>query len=496
MHRSIIAAVLTALLVGCNSSDSNTDTFSKTGIEPNTPVNRSCPANMQCGLLPVPKSYANDNGEKVDIFYAVHKAIDADKRIGILLLNFGGPGGEAVWGASNMVDYYLPQEILERFDIVGLDPRGTGGSAFAPELTDCAVAQNNGSGNCDSTYAQIAPYLGSNTIVKDIDQLRIFLGEDKLNFLGYSYGTRLGSLYANTFPQKVRALVLDSPMPPATGNYTDLRLGNTVGHDLVANYRLEFNAARKYQYENIISSVIYNDYYFASDGESLYPGDAQTLLSATISREHTGDWKEIKDGLFTLLDEDTASQLRTDLYYVSSSSETTNAQLRSSALFKAVVCTDESNALSASDVAARQYSFENASALYGLINFYITDMCADWPIQRDPIAMIENMEQRLAGQQILVIGGKYDPATPYHWAEEMVSSFGNLGSLITVDKLVNHGFSFNDMNCIDQKTTQYLLDPATKVESLTCANTQQVKTSFSAKSKPAHPTQKALTGTY
>ncbi|WP_028863438.1 alpha/beta fold hydrolase [Psychromonas aquimarina] len=494
MHRSIIVAALTALLFGCNSSDSNTNTFSST-LSPTVVNSSDCPANMQCGLLPVPKSYTDNNGETIDIYYAVHKALDSDNRIGILVLNFGGPGGESVNSTSSMVQNYLPQEILERFDIVGIDPRGTGKSAYSQALTDCAVAQSIGTGNCDAVYTATAPYLGSNSIVKDIDQLRSFLGEEKLNFLGYSYGTRLGSLYANIFPENVRAIVLDSPMPPATGNYVDLQLGNTAGNDLVADYRLGFDSTRKLQYENIITTTFNNIYYHASDGFALSIPDAVSTLYLTVSREHSGYWQAIQSGLFDLLDNDYVSLLNWQLASIGTSEDDADS-LRSQALFKAVVCTDESQPLSRDDIVATQSSFESTSTLYGLVSYYSSFLCADWSDQRDPIAAVENMEHVLAGQQILIIGGKYDPATPYQWTEEMVNSFGNSASLITVDQLVSHAFSYTDISCVDAKATQYLLDPDTKIENTSCSGTPQNQTFMRALSKPVHPARKNPQGTY
>lgn len=497
MYRSILAFSLTAMLLGCGGEDSSTDTYS---AATSTPLTLDCPSNMECGLLAVPKNYANDNGEKVNIYYGIHRALDSDNRIGILVLNFGGPGGEAVKGTANMVAYHLPADILEHFDIVGLDPRGAGKSAFAKELTDCAVAQNRGYGNCDKTYAEVAPYLGSNTIVKDIDQLRSFLGEDKLNFLGYSYGTRLGSLYANTFPENVRAIVLDSPMPPVTGNYIDLQLGNTAGYDLITDYRLEFNRSRKSQYEYIANTLTYSNSYLGSDGSILSRNNALSALYLTVSREKTGYWQAIKSGIFELLDNDSAARLKTQINSIIKPA-TTNDDLRFDALFKAVVCTDESQPLSAVEISATQASFTNASALFGLPQFLNSYLCADWKVQRDPIANVENMEQVLTGQQILIIAGKYDPATPYQWANAMADSFANLATLISVDQLVSHGFSYTDLACVDNKTTQYLLDPTIKIADTECSGTPQTRGSFlttpyKRENEIIHPARRAPQGSY
>jgi len=111
------------------------------------------------------------------------------------------------------------------------------------ELTECAINsdKNDNEDACNDTFKKVAPFMGSNTIVKDMDVLREVLGQEKLNFLAYSYGTRLGSLYSNEFPNNIRSLILDSAVSPEQTNFLQWLQDQPAGRDLIAKHRLEEN---------------------------------------------------------------------------------------------------------------------------------------------------------------------------------------------------------------------------------------------------------------
>ncbi|WP_022940369.1 alpha/beta fold hydrolase [Psychromonas hadalis] len=498
MYRSILALSLSTILFGCGGGGGGGDSYSATDSTDKEGsqwerIIPACPDNMFCKMLTVPKDYYQADAETVEVHYAIHKASDTDNRIGILMVNFGGPGGEAVQGASRMITHDFPDEILQHFDIVALDPRGTGKSAFATELTDCAIALAATTGNCDDTLTQVAPYMGSNTIVKDMNELRKALGEETISFFSYSYGTRLGSLYAKYFPENVRAMVLDSPMPPVSDNFIDLKKASTAGNDLIANYRLDFNPQQKQSYEAVISHFYNANEYTANDGSHLSMANISTTLTHTVSREAWGDWAEIKNELITLLDDDKAEPLINKLNSMSSS-EYTADDLRFNQVFTAVVCTDESIGLTQSEINASLPEFEQQSMLYGAYMWKYSAMCANWQPKRDPIDHVKSMQDILSGQQILIIGGQYDTATPYQWTTEMANSFGDLATVITVKNLVSHAFSYTNIRCVDQYTTGYLLDPTVKIADASCdinTNKQRKMTKIFN-----HPAQQNPPGTF
>jgi pimeloyl-ACP methyl ester carboxylesterase len=367
MYRLISGFAVSLLLAGCGGGDGGSD-FSKTA----TDAQRTCPSNMECGFLSVPKDYSNLNDGKIDVYYGVRRANIQSQRLGILVFNFGGPGASAVNGAGFMAANRLPNDILNRFDIVGMDPRGSGRSEYAEELTKCA-----GDGNCDNEYATFSQYVGSNSVVKDLDQLRQKFGDDKLNFIGYSYGTRLGSLYAQQFPEHVRAIVLDSSMSPNTENYLELRLGNTKGFDTVASYRLE-NTSRMSKFETVVDTVSNFRDYQDKEGRWFSKMESDSTLNRLVSRQSDKGWDSISTELFKFLDDDDVIDLQVALYrpIPRMSKKLSSDQLRSDALFGAVICTDELSPISTNEVL--RSDFMNVSKLFGHFQYeQNASLCAD-----------------------------------------------------------------------------------------------------------------------
>ncbi|QUJ68108.1 alpha/beta fold hydrolase [Photobacterium sp. GJ3] len=490
MNKFALSALGCLVLTGCGGDGGNNNNFAARQQF----IMENCPYNMTCDYLSVPKDYSQPNGEMVDVFYGVHPARNPNERIGALLMNFGGPGAEAVQSAAYMAENLFPAEILDRFDIVGIDPRGAGLSVFADSLTQCAVAEYNETGSCDNTYRQVAPFLGSNSVVNDIDRLREKLGDEKLTFLGYSYGTRLGALYAHTYPDRVRAIVLDSPMSPSLANNVEIRVGNSAGYEKIASYRLDYqwNPDRERRYLTVMEDAMTNGNYIARD-MNLEVSDVVQAMHATVARESSSDWSDVSFSLQSLLDDDYAYSLSWDLQWQRNvnQGEVTADDLRGNALFRAVVCTDERTPLSDNRIHASEYRYSDASALYGRLTFAETaGLCLGWSAQRDPIADMSDLGQKLNGQQILVIGGQYDPATPYVWAEEMVQALGTSASFLTMNDYVDHAFSYNNFNCIDQATTDYLIRPESKVMDRTCSPSSWYSDRFGKKLRIPHPVDK------
>ncbi|XUK62788.1 Carboxylesterase A [Plantibacter sp. RU18] len=191
-------------------------------------------APVECAWLDVPLDYADPQGEKASV--AVSRVAARGESIGPLVFNPGGPGSTGVVGAIALGIGFADSRIGESFDLIGFDPRGVGATtpavdcysasgttrgdelfplvAMRPALTEedtralverCA----DGSGGMGSLA-----HIGTRTTAKDMDVLRAALGEKKLSFLGQSYGTRLGAVYAEEFPQHVRAMVLDGAFDP------------------------------------------------------------------------------------------------------------------------------------------------------------------------------------------------------------------------------------------------------------------------------------------
>jgi pimeloyl-ACP methyl ester carboxylesterase len=190
-----------------------------------------CGGGFQCATLHVPVDWSRPTGEQMGIAMARLPATDPASRLGSLVVNYGGPGAG---GVSSLRQTYgrLPAELRARFDIVTFDPRGTGASrpidcvddsmldlaAGLPAIPDteqalaayeqysAAFAQG-----CAERMGAYAGQVGTRNVARDVEAIRIALGEPKLNYLGYSYGSILGEAYAQMYPGNLRSMVLDGP---------------------------------------------------------------------------------------------------------------------------------------------------------------------------------------------------------------------------------------------------------------------------------------------
>ncbi|MFJ4910443.1 alpha/beta fold hydrolase [Streptomyces sp. NPDC093249] len=191
----------------------------------------------ECATVQVPVDWSKPDGPKVGIFVARHRATDPARRIGVLMSNPGGPGApgadDAMY-ADDPISGYTP-DMLQRFDMVGFDPRGVGRSQSAScdesligsiparprdaaEFERMRVLNGQLADSCLRRTGPLAAHMDGETVARDMDAIRAALGESRISFIGHSYGTFLGERYARLFPGRLRALALDSAMDPDRSN--------------------------------------------------------------------------------------------------------------------------------------------------------------------------------------------------------------------------------------------------------------------------------------
>ncbi|WP_086793410.1 alpha/beta hydrolase [Streptomyces thermovulgaris] len=193
---------------------------------------------LQCGTVEVPLDHANPSGRRITLALS-RIPHTAKTHQGPLLVNPGGPGGSGL-SLAGIVASSLPKEVAAQYDIIGFDPRGVGESYptldcrpghFKPVRPDSvpsttALEQTNltrvrdFAAACGRKYASVLPYMGTVDSAADMEVIRQALGAEKISYLGYSYGTYLGAVYAKLHPERVRRLVLDSVVDP-TGVWHD-----------------------------------------------------------------------------------------------------------------------------------------------------------------------------------------------------------------------------------------------------------------------------------
>ncbi len=255
-HGGLAALVTIALVAGCDatvpSSSPTAPSPVTTTSSPTTGPSASpsaaavavppahwsdCGNGFQCADIRVPSDYGNTSAGYLNVSLLRLPATEPKDRIGSLLVNPGGPGGsgvEFVRAAGESGQF--PTSLRKRFDIVGFDPRGVNASTEircidnldpqalldpspddATELEELVDAARDYAGECAKRNDTTLPYLSTDAVVQDLDVIRQAVGDEKLTYLGFSYGTLIGSLYADRYPDRVRAMVLDGAMDPSMG---------------------------------------------------------------------------------------------------------------------------------------------------------------------------------------------------------------------------------------------------------------------------------------
>jgi pimeloyl-ACP methyl ester carboxylesterase len=188
---------------------------------------------QQCAQLSVPLDYRKPHGRQITVTVSRIPATDPGSRRGILLSNPGGPGGSGL-DLPSMLAQALPAEVQAAYDLIGFDPRGVGAStpiscgldpATPAELilpypaTDGSIDRNvafakSAAASCAAVSGDLLPHITTANTARDMDRIRAALGEGKLSYLGYSYGSYLGAVYTSLFPQRSDRIILDSAVDP------------------------------------------------------------------------------------------------------------------------------------------------------------------------------------------------------------------------------------------------------------------------------------------
>ncbi|MFI8277736.1 alpha/beta fold hydrolase [Streptomyces sp. NPDC085929] len=189
------------------------------------------PVDYECATLKVPLDYQHPEGRTLDLAISRMKSENPAKRRGVLLFNPGGPGAKGLMRPMGL-NAKMPKDVRERYDLIGFDPRGVGesspitcgglsqaeqgiGGAYRPETFPSDVAWARGiADKCREKSGDVIPYITTRNTARDLDVIRAALGERKISYLSYSYGTYLGAVYSQMFPQRTDRFVLDSGVDP------------------------------------------------------------------------------------------------------------------------------------------------------------------------------------------------------------------------------------------------------------------------------------------
>ena len=439
------AAVLALGLSGCTTSpgDAPIHWGSCAGIADPTssglPVSRLDRIDMGCATLPVPLDPDSADGEQIDVqLVRVHQSGARDGRTPLLLIA-GGPGQSGVDLAS-WAPGMLPESLLDRFDLIGFDPRGVGRShpITCPQAgTQPLTSPNFGSDagyertaqlvrgfadRCAAALGRDAALFNTAATAADIDRIRIALGVEQLTYIGWSYGAKLGAEYARQNPSRVRAAVLDAPTDPTT---TWLQTVEQQAAALEASFD-DFAAwcatspscpaigdARA-----LVADVLAKAEH--SPIPSGRPGDAEPTTSvqvvdAVISAMYdTVRWPDLANGMLEA-DRGDSGTLR-DL---ADAARGTDPHSGDAAFV--INCNDSAEGPADDEIRAAGATFVRRFPLFGRSISWQLFGCAFWTAHR------HTLQPPTAATQhpLLVVGTRNDPATPYNGAQSMAASLGN-----------------------------------------------------------------------
>jgi pimeloyl-ACP methyl ester carboxylesterase len=442
---------------------------------------QSCDKGFSCTTFQVPIDYNNLDGGIFTLQVLIHPASGTSTKLGDLFVNPGGPGGSGVDYAYN-ADTIVSKVIEDNYDIVGFDPRGvnlsqpvrclsdsqednylqSGGSVQTPaDLTQAEAQAEMFANDCwKKIGANLAHYSTLET-AKDMDILRALLHQPKLDYLGKSYGTYLGTLYAALFPQNVGRMVLDGAVDPNIS----INQQNEVqaqGFDTALNSFIASNP----QYsttaiENLLAKARKSPLPTASK-RPLTEALTITALASALYDPASG-WPELKSALYAAMTKNDGTKLLAladdydqrlpNGHYASNQNDI--SQITS--------CLDFPDPRTISQMQQDATDYATKAPVFGPYLAYAGLACHYWRVPPTPTPPLTSIKSA----PVLVIGTTRDPATPYAWAQALNKDLVN-STLITLNG-DGHTGANRGSSCVDDAVNTYLLSGTTPVGNLYCA---------------------------
>ncbi|WP_327105541.1 alpha/beta hydrolase [Nonomuraea glycinis] len=448
------------------------------------PPARQDPA-VRCGKLAVPLDYGAPDGEKIDLALIKIAATDKKRRIGSLLFNFGGPGGSGVDTLDQAAKSL--STLRARYDLVSFDPRGVerssgvrcGGPADLDAYTalntlpaDAETRAKTDAANkrfaelCERDSGKILPFVGTASASRDMDRIRAALGEEKLNYVGMSYGTQLGAVYATQFPGNVGRMVLDAPLDP-TVDFEKRTLAQTRGFQRAYESFLKACVKQRCEVGENVAAANANVKRLMNQlakqplkvgKREITQGLAVTGIAAALYSELT--WPLLGNALGQALEGDGSALLYlSDSYTGRRPDGTYSTQMTS---FPAITCVDTTERPDRATLARTQAAAMKISPLFGSEGS--GGLCRIWPAKGSDEA---TKVDATGSAPILVVGGKNDPATPYQWAPSLTAQL-KTATLVTYEG-EGHGAYLSGSKCIARLVDDYLIKGKLPERGVSCA---------------------------
>ncbi|MFD3839267.1 alpha/beta hydrolase [Streptomyces sp. NPDC058642] len=445
------------------------------------------PKDLQCGKVTVPLDYTEPASGTLQLALARYRA--TGKPRGSVLLNFGGPGGAGVSELASSGNEFMG--LAKGYDVVSFDPRGVGRSSpvSCGDGTDEALAATEGGDDprallrqlkrvaaaCAEHSGPVLPHIGTVNASRDMDVMRAALGDKKLNYLGFSYGTRLGAVYAAQFPKKVGRLVLDG-VDTLTEPLTEQSRVGAEGQqialedfidwcteDIACPFGQDPRTARE-QVVRLVDSLdqdpVPSDWGYDFTGQDLVGAVAQALYSREL-------WPLLERALAQLVEDgDTrgieafASGGITLPVRAGNDGELADPDEvpldNLPAALMAINCADDPDRPTADkitrDLGRLRAEYEDASPVFGRYRLTEVLTCYGRPKGTD---FIRDEVRDVDSPKMLLVGTRGDPATPYRWTVETAKRLG--ASAVVLDNKGDGHTGYASSRCVQRKVDNFLL---------------------------------------
>lgn len=501
-YGAFVVVALAGALVACSSAampeadiDSTTEALVAPELEKyyeQTLDWESCGGRVECADLLVPLDYGEPDQGDLEIAVARYPA--TGDRQGALVFNPGGPGGSGTEFAQYANTTVSP-DILRAYDFVGFDPRGVGDSdpidcltnqdtdevlaAAADPQTDAEIEQyiNDAekiAAGCQQRSPDLLGYVDSASVVNDMDILRSALGEQDLDYLGKSYGTKLGAMYADRFPSVTGRMVLDGALPPDLDG-ASISLGQAESFENTLRRYVEWCQSREdcsLSSDSVDAGVTeIQEFFTGLDGQPLVVGDRELTEGLAMQAvlyylyfPFAGDWASLNRGLGDAFSGDGStllSMLDQRLERDTAGNYKNNGN--SYDAFLAITCLDDGSDLSVAELSERAKDWEAVAPTFGPALSWSELVCTEWPV---PAKERPKASKAAGAGPILVVSTTHDPATPVVWAEKLATDLAD-SRLVVVDA-DGHTAYGNGSSCIDRTVDEFLLDGVLPESDLTC----------------------------
>ncbi|MER5970032.1 alpha/beta hydrolase [Streptomyces sp. NPDC002055] len=455
------------------------------------------PATFQCATIKVPLDYRAPEGKRMDLAISRIKSTAPGKRHGVLLSNPGGPGGPGLFMPLSMKES-LPRSGRQKYDLIGFDPRGVGRSSpvscglkpkeenwlrpYKAKTFDKDVAwARTVAKKCRNKAGGTLRHITTRNTARDMDLLRAVLGEKKISYVGYSYGTYLGAVYTQLFPRRADRFVLDSAVDPARA-WRGMMQWWAEGAEPAFDRWSEWTAerSRKYGLGDTPKKVerTFWDLVAQADvkpievdgqpttGDDIRSGFRVAVFSPKVAAEGLVELKKAADGR-------PASAKKLAVFTGSGGTGTAGAAAdaaegpsdNTTASLMAVVCGDNSAAWSRDPESYRRDAIEDKGRypLYGDFASSIKP-CAFWGKSVEPATEVSNR----AGT--LIVQNEWDSQTPLPSAQALHADLKG-SKMLTVLGGEGHGVYPNGNACTDGTVNRYLLTGKLPAKDVTCKAT-------------------------